>query len=381
MRAVLIGEAWGKHEHEFKHPLVGYTGRELTLECAAAGFMPYMDIRCRKCEKITKFVDSFCEHCREYIWPNEFHLLAHWKKMRDEYGIAVTNVFQERPPENNLGYFFGTEVETPMPGWRPNQKSPGSHVKRQHFHHLERLWRELDEFAPNLIVAMGNAACWATLFQTKITTLRGTLIWSEKANAKVLPTFHPAAVLRQLSMRTTCISDYQKARREIGFPEIRRPERWLTIIEPTEEGIRQGYEWFQRPARAYANDIETKNGQITIVGFARSKDDALVIILRDVDNPAAINYWPNEGLELKAWNLIHYGLQTPQAKIYQNGMYDISHFLRIGLHPRNAIHDTMLWHHSLYPELPKSLGFLGSIYANDINWKQMRRAETLKRDE
>lgn len=198
---------------------------------------------------------------------------------------------------------------------------------------------------------------------------------------KILATFHPAAVLRQMPMRPTCIADYQKARREIDFPEIRRPERWITILDPTEQGIREGYEWFKRPARAYANDIETKNGQITMVGFARSRDDALVIILRDVDNPSAINYWPTLDLEMKAWELIHHGLQTPQEKIYQNGLYDISHFLKIGLQPRNVRHDTMLWHHSRYPELPKSLGFLGSIYSNDINWKAMRSNESLKRDE
>jgi hypothetical protein len=44
--------------------------------------------------------------------------------------------------------------------------------------------------------------------------------------------------------------------------------------------------------------------------------------------------------------------------------------------------DTMLLHHSMYPELPKSLGFLGSIYTNEAAWKLMRRdAEELKRDE
>jgi hypothetical protein len=44
--------------------------------------------------------------------------------------------------------------------------------------------------------------------------------------------------------------------------------------------------------------------------------------------------------------------------------------------------DTMLLHHAMYPELPKSLGFLGSIYTNESAWKLMRQdSEELKRDE
>jgi len=43
----------------------------------------------------------------------------------------------------------------------------------------------------------------------------------------------------------------------------------------------------------------------------------------------------------------------------------------------------MLLHHALYPELPKGLGFLGSIYTNEASWKLMRRerSDTVKRDE
>ena len=43
----------------------------------------------------------------------------------------------------------------------------------------------------------------------------------------------------------------------------------------------------------------------------------------------------------------------------------------------------MLAHHSLYSELQKGLGFLGSIYTNYPSWKSMRtfkREEQLKRD-
>jgi uracil-DNA glycosylase len=423
MRAILVGEAWGRREKQFSHALVGPSGRELTLQMAIAKFAPYMDLLCRKCSRTTRFIDAFCEHCREYVWPNEFDLIAHWRRLREDYGIAISNVFNEQPPDlcgdcgsldvqmkgrnsvckacgstnvhtNELGYFFGTEPQTPMSAWKASKDFGGSHLKREYFHHVERLWREIDLLQPNLIVCLGNCPCWAILDQTRITSLRGTVSKSDRLGLKCLATFHPAAVLRQTQMRPTCIADFQKASREIEFPEIRRQDRWITIIDPTIEGIREGYEWFQRPARAYANDIETHSRQITIIGFARSIDDALVIPFRNeppkrLHNPnyetelAAWepNYWPTPELEREAWKLAQHGLQTPQPKIFQNGLYDMSYELRLGLQPRNAIHDTMLWHHSLYPELPKSLGFLGSIYAAEINWKSMRNTDTLKRDE
>lgn len=377
-RTVLVGEAWGRHEDKFKHPLVGPSGRELTLELGISKFAPYMQVLCRNCKRQTEFIDPFCQHCRKHIWPSEFDLISHWKRLKQVYDIHVTNVFQVQPPNNDLGNFFGTEPQTEMPAWKASQKSGGSHLKDEYFFHVKRLWQEIVDLRPTLVVAMGNAACWATIKQTKITTLRGTVTWSDHLNVKVLPTFHPAAILRQMPMRVSNLADFQKAAREREFHEIKRPERFYTIPDPTEAGIAEGYAWFKKPARAYANDIETIRNQISIVGFARSESDSLIIPIRNADYT---NYWPTKALEVEAWKLIRHGLQTPQPKIYQNGLFDISHLVRIGLVPNNCLHDTMLWHHSEYPELPKSLGFLGSVYADEVAWKILRTQGTLKRDE
>jgi RNA polymerase subunit RPABC4/transcription elongation factor Spt4 len=382
----------------------------------AAALAPYLHLLCRKCKTLTEFQKPHCKNCGEFIWPNEFNLIDHWKDLRQNHSIAVTNVFNKKPPDmclscgaedkityagrtqicsvckssaiktNNIGYFFGTSIETEMPPLRVQGTSKGTHLKAEHFPHVKRLWNEITSLQPNLIIALGNVSCWALLEQTKISELRGTIAWSERLKTKVLPTYHPAAILRQPNMRPVTIADLIKASREAEFSEIRRPERWITILDPSEEGIAEGYEWFRRPALAYANDIETHKRQITIIGFARSKDDALVIPFRretkELSPGLSPNYWPTPELEFKAWKLAIHGLQTIQPKIFQNGVYDISYYLRMGILPKNVAHDTMLWHHALYPELPKSLGFLGSIYSNEIAWKLMRRnADSLKRDE
>ncbi len=429
MRLAIVGEAWGRHETQHQHPLVGPTGRELTLQAGFAGLMPHLELRCRKCKTLTQFITPHCSNCGEFIWPSELDLIAHWKKMKAEHDVHISNVFNTQPPNicatcnsldinlfgrralcstcgsshirtNEIGFFFGTEQQTEMPGWKASKNFGGSHIKLEHFHHVKRLWRELDDLTPNLVIAMGNTACWA-LFKTspKITNLRGTVNWSEHLGLKILPTYHPAMILREPKMRPTVIADLMKAQRERAYPQIERTKRWITIVEPTTEGIAEAYQWFKKPASAYANDIETVRGQISIIGFARSIDDALVIVFRDCHSEhgklveigktrqflglePSINFWPCAKLETQAWKLAIHGLQTPQPKIFQNGAFDLSYYIRIGIHPKNALHDTMLWHHSQYPELPKSLGYLGSVYANEVAWKLMARSnDTLKRDE
>jgi uracil-DNA glycosylase len=405
VRAVIVGEAWGRREEQFQHALVGPTGRELSLEMGIAGFAPYLTMRCRKCKQLTEFRDARCKNCDEFIWPNEFNLIDYWKQLRERHGIHVTNVFNARPPSNNLGHFFGWEKVTPMPGWKANRTEGGSHVRQEYFHHITRLWKELDELKPNLVMALGNAACWALLGQTKITALRGTVNQTNEEltglNLKVLPSFHPANVLRPTgrAMRPTVIADWTKAKREVEFREIRRPERYITIPAPNSSGLCEISEWLRRPAWRYANDIETIRGQISIVGFARERSDALVVPFRDCHSKdgriidvgkiaasigfpnGGINFWPDASLEVEAWKLVIQGEESKAEKIGQNYLFDLSYLLRMGIRPKKVRHDTMLWHHSKYPEQPKSLGYLGSLYDNDIAWKQMSRQDSLKRDE
>jgi hypothetical protein len=40
-------------------------------------------------------------------------------------------------------------------------------------------------------------------------------------------------------------------------------------------------------------------------------------------------------------------------------------------------------HHALFPELPKSLGFMGSIYTNESSWKLLRerKSDSNKRED
>jgi uncharacterized protein YodC (DUF2158 family) len=88
--------------------------------------------------------------------------------------------------------------------------------------------------------------------------------------------------------------------------------------------------------------------------------------------------------ELRAWKVVRRVVSGPSKLLFQNGVYDSQYFLRYGISVQGFTEDTLVLHHSLYPELQKGLGFQGSIYLDEPAWKLMRKRhfnDTVKRDE
>lgn len=353
-KIVLVGEAWGQKELMFAHAFVGPSGAELARMLAEINLAPALSTP----------------------YPSEFDMMAHWKLVLREADIDIANVFDHHPPDNKIDTCFANPKDGGITTLPPLK--PGKYIRPDLLFHVENLWRRLDAAKPNLIVAFGNTACWAILGEAKISTIRGTVKISPKLGYKVLPTYHPAAVLHQWNLRTIVLADLEKAKKEAEFNDIKRIERWLTV-EPTLQDIAA---WIERPADFYAVDIETKfRRQISMIGFARTATDALVIPFIDETKPD-YNYWPTIEMEMFAWRLADIALKRPVPKLFQNGVFDLTHLLMAGFRPTMCQDDTMLLHHALYPEMLKGLGFLGSIYSDEISWKQMRtKGDNLKRDE
>lgn len=334
-------------------------------------------------------------------------MIRFWREAsQGEPELHLTNVFDVRPPENDVEFFFAGRADKVdlQIGLLPYRT--GKYLQSEHYHHLEKLWAKIDLIRPNLVLALGNTACWALLNRTNISKIRGTVELSPRLKIKVLPTYHPAAVLRDWSLRTILLADLTKAKREAQFSEVRRIERWITchdhrLGDQGRIGLDEIKSWLAKPASCYAIDIESGyalfskqeldklpqslkyiiSSQISMVGFARSANESLVIPIMDRNCPN-LSYWSNSFEERLAWKLIRQGLMRNIPKIFQNGLYDMGRFLAMGLSVKSARDDTMLRHHALYPELLKSLGFLGSIYSNEVSWKTMYdNKETLKKDE
>ena len=331
-KLAIVGEAWGKDEDNVQAPFIGTSGQELTRLLEETG-------------------------------------IKRWQ-------CFLTNILAFRPTNNDLETLCVNKATAGTMYSMPPLKQ-GKYLHPMFLPELERVKEELQAVRPNLVLAMGNMAIWGLLYRTGISTIRGSISPCQLVpGLKVLPTFHPSAVLRNWSLRPVVSADLIKAKREMAFPELRLPKRTV-LVEPSLADIRA---WISKGASILGCDIETANKQITMIGFARSPSDALVIPFVDSSKPQN-SYWPSLADELAAWHIVRDLLESDIPKVFQNGLYDLQYLYRMGIRPRACKDDTMLLHHALFPELQKGLGFLGSIYTNEQSWKLMRHHETTKRDE
>lgn len=313
----------------------------------------------------------------------------HLNQMLEEAGIHradcfLTNVFNLRPPGGNDVENLCTDKSDGLVKLGPLK--PGKYINAKYASELQRLQLELESICPNITIALGNTAAWAIIGQGGISKIRGTVINGSGSyrKLKVLPTFHPAGILRDWSLRPVTVLDLAKAKRESEFPEIRRPERTV-YIEPTLDDLEWYYENFITHARSLSFDIETSGEQITCIGFGIDKTSAICVPFRDVrqvTGPHVGSYWPTKEAEMVAWQYVRRVLSLPVPKYGQNTLYDINFlWTRYGIPVVNYADDTMLLHHALQPESLKGLGFLGSVYTNEGSWKLMnRRDPTVKRE-
>ena len=342
MKIAIVGEAWGEHEENRQMPFVGPSGMELMRMLGEAG-----------------------------IKRSECYL---------------TNVFNLRPRPTNDILNLCTDAKPSHTGGLP-PLSRGKYLRPEYLPEVYRLYSEMRRVRPNLTIAVGNTATWATLLNTGIAKLRGVV---QAATApqiegfKILPTYHPALLFKGADawgVRPVIVMDLKKARREAEFPDIRRPEREVYIAE-TLTDLESMYAWLSH-AKEITFDIETVKDLISCIGFAPDATRAFVIPFLDPRKPSGL-YWSDQDFAIaikQVWRI----LALPCPKSAQNGLYDIT-FLkqRLKTSVRNYEDDTMLLHHALQPESQKGLGFLGSIYTNESAWKMMRKRakdDTIKRED
>lgn len=338
MSEILVcGEAWGEQEEEARQAFVGKSGFFIKQCFAQAGI--------------------------------------------DWSSCYITNVFNLRPkPSNDVSNLCGPKTEG-IPGMPALIK--GKFVRREYLSELTRLYQEINDVNPNVIIALGGTAAWALLGSTGIKNIRGagalTSVPSLRRPFKILPTYHPAAVLREYSLRPILLADLDKARRYSTTPELVRPSREIWI-EPDLMDLAAFERKHLTGAKRLSIDIETKGDQITCIGFAPSESAAIVIPFWSDLRPRH-SYWPTESEEIMALGYVRRWCEEYES-VFQNGLYDMHRIWRQwGIRCRGNTDDTMLLHHSLQPEMEKGLGFLGSIYTDEASWKFMRKAvETGKKE-
>src|SRR5215831_2680981 len=176
-RIVLVGESWGAAEADQKLPFVGESGKELTRILADAG-----------------------------ISRNQ---------------VFFTNCFAAQPPGNEVWRFFNSKGEAL---WRGLSPTPWARSE------LNRLYHQLREIGPTVVIAAGNYALWAltgeahvsfssestgdgatVIVPSGIMSWRGSMLESSipeiERSLKLLPILHPAAILRAWYQRAVTVHD------------------------------------------------------------------------------------------------------------------------------------------------------------------------------
>jgi len=363
-KIMMVAEAPGSEEEGSGKPLVGFSGQEFD-RCLNEAGLPR----------------DICRLDNVFHWRppgNRFHV--EWcdsKKIVAESYKELRESLLVRCPNY------------PWPStytWASAGQS--KYVKPEHLPALQRLKEEIIRVKPNLVVGLGGVAAWALLGTSGITKLRGVVAESSLVpGQKTLMTWHPAYIQRAWENRLTLVVDLIKAKREMEFPEIRRPHRKIWI-NPSLQDIRNFINDYIIGAELLSFDTETARKQITCISFAPSKKRAIVIPFINERGMASVskakvpeatekepdyNYWRDPKEEVEAWRLVKEILALPMPKLAQNGLYDMQYLWKVyGIAVNNYEEDTMLLHHALYIELKKGLGFLGSVYADEAAWKLMR---------
>lgn len=231
----------------------------------------------------------------------------------------------------------------------------------------------------NLILTLGPLAASMTSPES-LDSIRGTTYISPLCKKKTLSTYSHIIMTKIWHTRPVILADLLKAAANSSTPALTRVRREIWT-HPTLADLEIVFSrLLESPVLSI--DIETSHGQITCIGFSPSPYFAVVIPFVSMLSPD-LSYWSEEE-EVIVWNWVKKVCLLPNTKVLQNGLYDIQWlWKKAGITLGGEIHDTMLLHHAQQPEMEKSLGFLGSVYAEESSWKTMRnnKTDTTKRDE
>jgi len=330
----IVGEAPGREEELTGQPFVGASGRLLTTLLHSAGINR--------------------TECR------------------------ILNVCPYRPPANDIKKFFYGKKEAGLLGIEPLH---GRYPKPEIEEGLQELFAALQTM-PKLrcVIALGDTALWALTGHNGIGSWRGSIITESASGgllpAPVIPTYHPAGILRMVSWKVIAIHDLKRAAGVATGVISPTPPTRDFVLSPSASDVHAFLSEIEdrllvEDAVPLAVDIETYGNYVDCVGIATSPTRAICIPFFTLLQPEG--YYLEEE-EVSIIEHLKHVLTHPRAYIIgQNWNYDVQFFIRFfGFYPRPAF-DTMLAHHLLYPGTTKSLDYLASLYCDwYCQWKGER---------
>lgn len=353
---VILGEAWGSEEQAAQQPFVGSSGNELTRMLAEAG-----------------------------IQRND---------------VLCTNIVADRPRDNKMWRFFDSSMPV-VKGLKPSQKVLDG---------LSQLKEQLASYPRQLIIGAGNYPLWALTevsgsspapdkearllgikVPTGISNWRGSMWFTGEGPNRTpyLPIIHPAAILRQWSLRSTTVHDL-KARIPMALRGDWRPSNEPVFWAPPtfDQASSRLKLWISKANSGekvrIASDIETIPSRklLVCIGFADSRHFGMCIPFLDVKaGGSTTDYWTHQQ-EVELIQLIRRVLSHPNILLEgQNFNYDNQYIQKEWAITPLIDFDTMAAQHLLWPGTPKGLDHISSLYCQyHWYWKEDGKEWDVKGD-
>lgn len=333
-RIMLVGEAPGRDEDQLGIPFVGASGQELNRMLHEAGIM------------------------------------------RSE--CFVTNVCRLRPLNNYLGHYIAPSkkvVKEAPPGKFKSMRD--KYVTDEVFSGLAMLKQEIQDVQPLVIMAFGNLSMWSLTGHWGITRWRGSYLRPDHLQGGeapwIIPSYHPAAILRQWDWRPVALNDLRRAKRILDGERPQRPDWHFTVRPNFTQVIERLSALFTRLESSADGiwldfDLETRAGHIACAGVSWTKTDAISVPFMCVENKDG--YWNNEEEAHIVWWLWRILTHKRALVRWQNGLYDAQYTWKHWHFVPNGAQDTMISQHALFGAMPKALHFQASMYCSwYVYWK------------
>jgi len=304
------------------------------------------------------------------------------ERMINEAGLSLnncwfTNPYMTRPPDNKLDRLHELSVPVEV--------------------YLDAFWEVINTHRPTFVCALGatplGILCPFTINKrtqtAAISQYRGSLLRSPSLgwNHYVVPSFHPAFLFRSWDERQNAVLCLAKLNDEFNYWREHRtlqplPQRQLISDPPADDAIDFLTRILQTSASTVVSiDIESigvyrgefktpqRNRVPYVIGFSIDPGVGISIGLTE--------YERNKTAEI--WRLVDKILTTKRQLGHNYYTYDIPWLSYIGFSVNTAlIEDTLVLHHSLWPELSHKLEYLTFQYCREPFYKNEGKSWTVK---
>ena len=223
------------------------------------------------------------------------------------------------------------------------------------------LSEEIKALEPNLVIPLGELSFNYLTGLQGIRKFRGSVVpplplLALPPNVKCMPILGPEPFLYQeYKLRFLTRVDFTKIPQYLNDRPV--PDKFYTVwVAKTANALRVFLERSYDISKVLVFDIETFMGMPTCISFCFDGLESVCVPFLD----SSIDL-DNRVLFI---NLIERILRSPIPKVNQNIKYDQRIMERWGFTINNIVGDTMLASSCIYPEFPKNLGFLTSIYTD-----------------